>query len=225
MKHLVSTIAILIALPALAVGVGFGGPVGPGGGDPPPGLVRIQGVITNIDVDAWQITAGATVVQVTEDTILWMRGQTIAFDDLAVGHTVAACGVEDEGLLIANRVTVKYGGAIPDLPRIDSATRGIVMAISPHTLLLGAEQGGSVVVHADISYSQVDTSTLALDGIAALHSKPDLRGGLVAYFDEAAVKAIVAAPSATLTLTGETEDGTPFDGSDTVQVRQVSGRP
>jgi hypothetical protein len=222
MKRLVSTIAILIALPALAVGVGFGGP---GDGGPLSESVRVEGVIASIDAGAWQITVGDTVVQVTEDTVLWMRGQTITFDDLAVGQTVAACGVEDVGLLIANRVTVKYGGAILDLARTDGASLGIVVVIAPHTLLLGAEQGGSVVVHAEIPYSQVDTSTLALEGIAVVHSKPDLRGELVAYFDEDAVKAIVAEPSATLTLTGATEDGAFFEGSDTVQVRPISGRP
>ncbi len=200
------------------------GSCGSGGGNPPPGFVRIEGVIASIDADAWQITAGDTAVQITEDTILWMRGQPLTFDDLVVGQTVATCGVEDEGLFIAYRVTIKYGGTIIGLVETDSAVRGIVVAVSPHTLLLGSVQGGSVVVHADIPYSQVDLSTLALDGIAVLHTQADSRGDLVAYFDEAAVKEIVAPPSATLTLTGEIKDGTPFDGSDTVQVRPHSGR-
>jgi len=219
MKYFVGTLAVLIALPAMTT---FGGP---GGGDPPPGFVRVEGVIASIDAGAWQITVGDTAVQIAEDTVLRMRGQTITFDDLAVGQTVAACGVEDEGLLIADRVTVKYGGAITGLGGIDRTAQGIVVAIAPHTLLLGSDQGGSVVVHADIPYNQVDTSTLVLDGIAAASTKPDCCGNLVAYFDEAAVKAIVAAPSATLTLTGETQVGAPFDGSDTVQVRQRSGGP
>ena len=222
MKHLVVTLAVLIALPAMVAGVGFRGP---GGGDPPPGFVRVEGVVASIDANTWQITVGDTTVQITEDTILRMRGQTITFDDLVVGQTVAACGVEDEGLLIAHRVTVKYGGAITDLVGIGNATQGIVVAISPQTLLLGSEQGGSVVVHADIPYAEVDAATVALDGIAAASTKPDLCGNLVAYFDEAAVKAIVEPPSATLTLTGETQDGTPFAGSDTVQVRLHSGKP
>ena len=91
--------------------------------------------------------------------------------------------------------------------------------ISPQTLLLGEEQGGSVVVHMEIPYSQVNSSTVALDGVQALWTKADLRGDLVAYFDEVAIKAIVAPPSATLTLTGNLHDGTPFAGSDTVQVK------
>ena len=91
--------------------------------------------------------------------------------------------------------------------------------ISPQTLLLSSEQGGSVVVHMVIPYSQVDSSTVVLDGVPALGTKADLRGDLVAYFDEVAIKAIVAPPSATLTLTGNLHDGTPFAGSDTVQVK------
>jgi len=50
-------------------------------------------------------------------------------------------------------------------------------------------------------------------------TKADCRGELVAKFDEAAVKAIVEPPSATLTLTGMTIDGDEFSGSDTVKVR------
>ena len=91
--------------------------------------------------------------------------------------------------------------------------------ISPQTLLLSSEQGGSVVVHMAIPCSQVDSSTVALDDVPALYTKADSRGDLVAYFDEVAIKAIVAPPSATLTLTGNLHDGTPFAGSDTVQVR------
>ncbi|MFH1749236.1 MAG: DUF5666 domain-containing protein [Planctomycetota bacterium] len=209
MKHLVCTFAILMLLPAMVAG----------GGNPLLGSVRVEGVIASIDADDWQITVGDTVVQITEDTILRMRGQAIAFDDLAVGQTVAACGVEDEGLLLAYRVTVKYGGAIISLAETEGAAQAIVIAIAPHTLLLGFDQGGSVVVHADIPYANVDAATVALDGIAAAWTKSDDCGNLVAYFDEAAVKAIVAPPKATLTLTGNTQDGTPFTGFDTVQVK------
>lgn len=95
--------------------------------------------------------------------------------------------------------------------------------ISPQTLLLGTEQGGSVVVHMAIPASQVDSSTVALDGVAALSTWADSRGDLVASFDEAAIKAIVAPPSATLTLTGNLHDGTPFAGSDTVRVIPFPG--
>ncbi|MBU0641069.1 MAG: hypothetical protein KKB50_19595 [Planctomycetes bacterium] len=216
MKQFVSTLAILALLPTVMAGAGLGGP---GVEGPPPGSVRVEGVIASTDTGAWQITVGTTAIQITADTILRMQGQPITFDDLAVGQTVAACGVEDDELLIAHRVTVKYGGAIINFVGSDRATQEIVIAIAPHTLLLGFEQGGSVVVHADIPYAEVNADTLALDGIAAAWAKPDDCGNLVAYFDEAAVKAIVAPPSATLTLTGETKSGSPFTGSDTVQVK------
>lgn len=97
----------------------------------------------------------------------------------------------------------------------------IGVAVSPQMLLLGSDQGGSVVVHTDgLAYSSVDPSSVTLNGIAATATKADLCGDLVAYFDEAAVKAIVAPPSATLTLSGSKLDGTTFSGSDTVKVAE-----
>ncbi len=92
------------------------------------------------------------------------------------------------------------------------------IAISPQALILGAEQSGRVTVHTDIAGSTVDRSTVALEGIPASSTWVDLRGNLVAGFPEADVKAFVAPPEATLTLTGNRLDGTPFEGSDTVTV-------
>jgi len=92
------------------------------------------------------------------------------------------------------------------------------VAVSPHTLILGADQGGTVAVHTAIPLSAVDTSTLDLNGIPVMWTKADARGELVAMFSEDAVKAIVTPPSALLTLTGEMKDGTGFWGSDEAQV-------
>lgn len=92
------------------------------------------------------------------------------------------------------------------------------VSISPQTLILNSAQGGSVTVHTDIKLSVVDASSLALEGIAASGVGADARGCVVASFNEAAVKAIVGPPSATLTLTGTYKDGETFSGSDSVRV-------
>jgi hypothetical protein len=92
------------------------------------------------------------------------------------------------------------------------------VAVSPHTLILGADQGGAVAVHTAIPLSAVDTSTLDLNGIPVVWTKADARGELVAMFSEDAVKAIVAPPSAVLTLTGQMANGTGFSGSDEARV-------
>ena len=90
--------------------------------------------------------------------------------------------------------------------------------MSPSTLILGAEQTAYVKVHTDIAFTFVDRSSVALNGIPAAWTKEDDRGDLVAAFVEAEVKAIVAPPQATLTLTGTTLNGVSFVGSDTVRV-------
>ena len=91
------------------------------------------------------------------------------------------------------------------------------IAVSPHTLIIGADQG-SISVHTAIPLSAVDTSTLQLNGVPVWWTKADARGELVAKFHEADVKAIVAPPTTVLTLTGEMKDGSPFAGSDEVRV-------
>ena len=92
------------------------------------------------------------------------------------------------------------------------------VAVSPHTLLLSRNQGGSVVVHTYIPYSTVDTSTVTLNDVPAEWTKADDCGNLVAYFDEWTIKDLVSAPEFTLYLRGYTKDGTFFEGSDTVRV-------
>lgn len=92
------------------------------------------------------------------------------------------------------------------------------VAVSPLTLLLGEDQGGTVTVHTDIPYRSVDTSTVALNGIPAAWTRVDIQGELVGEFLEADIKAIVTPPEEVLTLTGNYTDGTAWSGSDTVRV-------
>jgi hypothetical protein len=100
------------------------------------------------------------------------------------------------------------------------AVSAVVVAVAPHTMQLGADQGGTVTVHAEIPFCQVNCDSLQLSGIPATGAKPDNRGELVAMFDEVSVKAIVALPSTTLTLTGARLDGSLFSGADTVSVKE-----
>lgn len=92
------------------------------------------------------------------------------------------------------------------------------IAVSPQTLILSQDQGGAVTVHTAIPYSDVDLTSLYLNGISAGGAWADNCGNLVARFSEAAIEALVAPPSAVLTLRGSLADGTPCAGSDTVRV-------
>jgi hypothetical protein len=77
-----------------------------------------------------------------------------------------------------------------------------------------------VTVHTAIRFSAVDASSLRLNGVAADGAWSDSRGNLVARFGEAEVEALVAPPSAVLTLEGMMKNGTVFAGSDAVRVIQ-----
>lgn len=98
------------------------------------------------------------------------------------------------------------------------ATLNVEVQVAPQTLRLGEDQGGYVTVHAAIAYSQVDTTSLTLNGVPADYTKSDNRGELVAKFPEWSIKDIVEIPSATLTLSGQTVAGEPLAGSDVVRV-------
>ena len=92
------------------------------------------------------------------------------------------------------------------------------VSVSPQTLLLGATQA-AVTAHTDIPYGSVDrTRPVTLNGVESVSLFADSQGNLVAKFSEAAIKAIVAPPSAVMTLAGTRKDGTSFVGSDTVKV-------
>lgn len=94
------------------------------------------------------------------------------------------------------------------------------VAVSPQTLILSLDQGGAVTVHTAIRLTAVETGSLTLNGVPAEAAWADSRGNLVARFNEADVEAIVAPPSAILTLEGAMADGTPFAGSDSVKVME-----
>jgi len=89
--------------------------------------------------------------------------------------------------------------------------------VSPHTLALHARMD-CFTVHAAIPLSTVEVTTLVLNGLRPTAVGADLRGDLVCKFDPAAVKQIVAPPTATFVLSGTTKDGVPFSGADTIRV-------
>ena len=96
-------------------------------------------------------------------------------------------------------------------------------------------------VHAEFSYGDVasqDVAPVCLvgiptdgadagvcpDGIAAHHTFADARGELVAKFVLEEARTIVAPGANDLTLTGMTEAGLSFSGTDTVLVIEQSGK-
>ena len=96
---------------------------------------------------------------------------------------------------------------------------GDCITISPKTLVLSSEDT-IVTVHSNIPYASVNTVTLTLNGIPATFSKADACGDLVVKFGRADVKDIVEPGIATLTLSGDLKDGSPFEASDTIFVRE-----
>ena len=96
---------------------------------------------------------------------------------------------------------------------------GDCITISPKTLVLSSEDT-IVTVHSNIPYASVNTVSLTLNGISANFSKADSCGDLVVKFGRADVKDIVEPGIATLTLSGELKDGSPFEASDTITVRE-----
>lgn len=102
---------------------------------------------------------------------------------------------------------------------------GIVLAqttidiqVAPATLNLNAE-GKWVTVHTNIPYSDVNRTTLELNDIPVARTKADDCGNLVAKFNQEEVGEIVeVGDDVTLTLTGEMNDGTSFEGTDTIRV-------
>jgi len=104
-----------------------------------------------------------------------------------------------------------------------SADVGIEILVSPQNILLGADQGGMVTVHADIAYGLVATGTLTLSGVPVRFAFADSRGDLVAKFLESDVKDLFegcdSPTTAVLTLAGLTKAGEPLSGSDVVKVR------
>lgn len=98
-------------------------------------------------------------------------------------------------------------------------TLTIDIQVSPATIVISSF-GECLTIHADIALSKVDRSSVTLNGLYPYAVFADSRGQLVAKFDVDQVKAIVAPPSATLTLAGLTTDGTPISGARTVPVKE-----
>jgi hypothetical protein len=107
---------------------------------------------------------------------------------------------------------------VGNIPSAAEAEGEIFVKVSPNTIVI-ASPGDWITVHTDIAYGSVDTSSITLNGVAVAWTKSDLRGNLVAKFAQADIKAIIAPPEVTLTLSGLTNGGEPFTGSDTVAVR------
>lgn len=99
-----------------------------------------------------------------------------------------------------------------------SAALEVAIQISPASIEMDSV-GTWVTVHADIPYSDVDGSTLTMNGVSPAAVKVDSRGDLVVKFDRPDVVAVVSPPEATLTLSGLTVTGEPFSGSSTVPVK------
>jgi hypothetical protein len=99
----------------------------------------------------------------------------------------------------------------------------ISIDISPSTLNT-AYQGQVVTVHTDISYEIVAGATVKLNDIDIAWWKADDRGNFVAKFNAQDVIGIVEPGMATLTLTGDTIEGTFFSGTSTFKVICVTGR-
>lgn len=106
----------------------------------------------------------------------------------------------------------------------DDEVSEISISITPATLNLDETVNEFVIVHTEIPYDQVNTTTLELKevnnvSVDAIYTEPDRLGNLVVKFDCAEVAEIVdVGEEVTLTLTGMKLDETPFTGSDTIRV-------
>lgn len=96
---------------------------------------------------------------------------------------------------------------------------GYCITISPNTLVLSSNVT-LVTVHSNIPYSLVNTVTLTLNDIPAKFSKADDCGDLVVKFSKADIQEIVEPGIATLTLSGEFKDGSAFQASDTITIKE-----
>jgi hypothetical protein len=99
-----------------------------------------------------------------------------------------------------------------------AAVMEIVIQVSPATIILDSP-GTWVTVHAEIPYSDVDHATLTMNGVELVYSKSDNRGELVVKFAREDIQGIVSPPEALLTLTGTTNSGETFIGSEVVPVQ------
>ncbi|HIE31665.1 MAG TPA: hypothetical protein EYP67_04685 [Methanosarcinales archaeon] len=120
------------------------------------------------------------------------------------------------GILLIALVVVSVGAVA------DNTSTKIEIDVAPSVLSLGSD-GTWVTVHTDIALCEVACDTLTLNNIPVAWVESDDKGNLVAKFDQSEIKAIVAPPEATLTLTGQTNDGEHIEGSDIIRVIDCSG--
>ena len=99
-----------------------------------------------------------------------------------------------------------------------AADMDINIIVQPKVLVIGSDSEW-LTIHTDIALSAVDTGSLMVNGLAVSWTKADAKGNLVAKFDVNEVKAMVAPGDVTFELTGLTNDGTSFSGTDTVCVK------
>ena len=99
-----------------------------------------------------------------------------------------------------------------------AADMDINIIVQPKVLVIGSDSEW-LTIHTDIALSAVDTGSLMVNGLAVSWTKADAKGNLVAKFDVNEVKAMVAPGEVTFELTGLTNDGTSFSGTDTVCVK------
>ncbi|MEN6425903.1 MAG: DUF5666 domain-containing protein [Phycisphaerales bacterium] len=75
---------------------------------------QITGTISAINDATQQIIVNGVTVQATDDTVITITTRKvqvpIAFDDLDIGMTVRVCGKVIDGVLVADKINVMYGG-------------------------------------------------------------------------------------------------------------------
>lgn len=109
------------------------------------------------------------------------------------------------------------------VPAVAADTLAIAIQISPSVLVVGSS-GDWVTVHTDLPLSLADPATLALDAVPAELVYADACGNLVAKFDRRTIESMVGMGTATLTLSGLTDDAVPFSGDDTITVKPLAGK-
>lgn len=92
------------------------------------------------------------------------------------------------------------------------------LRIAPNLLVMGGP-GQWVTAHAGIPLSEVDASSVQLNGLPAAVVKADLQGNLVGKFRQEDIEPTVEPPCANMELTGLTSDGEQFFGTAVVRVK------
>ncbi len=126
--------------------------------------------------------------------------------------SLAAQGCSSDALVTPVEAETSFARAASSSVIID-------IEVAPSMIII-KDEGEWVTVHAVIPYSTVEAGSVTLNGIQAVSTFPDACGELVAKFAHEDICAIVAPPSATLTLTGMTTAGDVFEGTDTVRVSE-----